>query len=380
MRNEEDQWRLHDLCERAYSIPRQIISPLFRVYLLLLITLLTSHYMVPSQASAAPWSRQASEAEVYELISQLLSRSDLPHHKIKRGSYPLFLEGEGNQVLPLLSAPCPLLSDCETLIKSIRAALLQRGVHLVYSDQKTRKGGPLHFAVAQGTSPLMALRLSPNVTSATLLFHLSTTIPSLEALDQLSPHLTYALSEEVLINEPNIVEWLERKRREYILKLDHLRIKRALLDPSSGKLIEGAEERREVISTLLIEMVKRAPHSLGFYLDQSASYALDRITLEALVKFCAKQHRVLVVSQLHDTIPQSVARAYGVRVFPISASGTFNGLNQQLKSLETRLVLDGQIAAEFTLSTTDELHLFLEWLRRLTARQVSYVRLSEVVW
>lgn len=352
----------------------------FSLRLLSFIILSAACSLHATPAEAESWEAHDSEAEAYTILSQLFQTAELPSSKIKRGSYPLFMKGAKRASFPLMSAPCPLLNDCESLITTIRSSLLNRGYHIVYSDQKAREGGPIHFAIAKGQRPIMALRLMPAATSSLLLLHLNSGLDTIQRLFELNPHLNYIVSERIAANERALIEWLDDQRREYLLELDDLSIKRALLNPSTGDLIMDPKARREAIYHLLVDRVKLAPNSVGFYLDQEVNYALDRNVLNELVDFCAKQHRILVLSDVHDELPRYVAQTKGVRSFVLYSHSKESVLTEKLRSIETQLVLDGEAAAEFELKDVSDWPIFYEWLEKLNTRDVSLLRLSEAAW
>ena len=169
-----------------------------------------------SKADAKRWANHSSELEVYELIYTLLLEAELPPNKIKRGSYPLYFSEQARSSFPLLSAPCPILSDCESLLKAIRAKILRSGYHLVYPERSPRPNGPLHFAIAKGNQAVMALRLLPTTSIATLLYHLSSTDELIRSdIKTLPSHLTLVINDQAVIQNPNLGAWLQIENRVF---------------------------------------------------------------------------------------------------------------------------------------------------------------------
>lgn len=334
-----------------------------------------------NQSNAQRWSSHHSEAEVYEVIHNLLVEAELPLSKIRRGSYPLFLANEVIKTIPLLSAPCPLLNDCETLLKSLRSRILRRGYHLVYSDQEARENGPLHFAIAKGDSPVMALRLFPASSSATILYHIhsDTTIRQSE-LNELNSHLTFLIDESISLGAPELIDWLDQSSREYVIKLDVLNIKRSLIHSSTGEILTEFQQRRSAIREQLARLVRHAPNSLGFYIDQDVNSALDRAGIDELISFCSAHNRLIILGQLNDDIAKAVARASGVRVLEMTDRLANRKFDERLKALETRLVIDGEIASEIDIRLEDDRRILKIWLRDLIKRDVVILRLSESAW
>ena len=346
-----------------------------------IILLCLSQLLIRPQAHAKPWAQHSSEAEVYEQIYNLLLEAELPPQKIKRGSYPLYLNKQNRSIFPLLSTPCPILSDCESLLKSIRAKILRSGYHLVYPDRSPRPDGPLHFAIAKGNQAVMALRLLPTTSTATLLYHISATNELMRSDIQALPiHLTLVLSDQDILQNPNLSTWLDAESREYLIKLDPLAIKRALIHPNSGKLFTTASERAKAIKQLLTDIIKRSPGSIGFYIDQDVNLTLDRVMLDQLMLTCSKYHQVLALSRLSDPLIHALALASGIRSFKFDELVNSKQLKNTLKSLEARLVIEGEVNSEFQMTSVETKSKFIRWLKNIKQRQVMILRLSESAW
>ena len=138
-----------------------------------------------------------------------------------------------------------------------------------------------------------------------------------------------------------------------------------------------------VVAQRIDMMFKRLPSALGIYLDRRAQDALDRALIDELVSRCATQHRMIVAAQHHDDILRSVTRAQGVRFVELKhhihdQSADQKQLNDQLKALEATLVLTGDIALDLHLNSASQLRDFSMWISRVTQRQVSILRVSEI--
>lgn len=354
----------------------RLVTVTIEIYVLSFISL----WFTFSEAYSERWSAHSSEAEVYEIISTLLIEAELPPNKIRRGSYPLYQTDLPMQPFPLVSAPCPLLHDCEALIKSLRTRILRRGYHLVYSDQESREQGPLFFAIARGKTPVMALRLFQAASSATLLYHISDqgTISQSE-LGGLNPHLSFVIDES-MTKVFHLIKWLDQSRREYVIKLDALTIKRVLLHPATGELITDFKERKAALREYLMSLVKYAPNSLGFYVNQEVNLSLDRAALDELVTFCANHNRLLVTAKLSDDLLRSVSRAFGVRTFEFTHQLPNDKFDENLKGLETQLVINGEISAEFDVVDNKKRQRLITWMSDLIRREVILLSISESAW
>lgn len=338
-------------------------------------------FFITAKADAKRWSSHSSELEVYELIYTLLLEAELPPKKIKRGSYPLYLNEQARSSFPLLSAPCPILSDCESLLKTIRAKILRSGYHLVYPERSPRPDGPLHFAIAKGNQAVMALRLLPTTSIATLLYHLSSTDELIRSdIRTLPSHLTLVINDQDVIQNPDLGAWLKVEKREYLIKLDPLNIKRALIHPNSGELFTSVDERAEAINQFLSNLIKRAPNSVGFYIDQDVNLSLDRVMLDQLIHICEKYNQILALSHLSDPLIHALALAAGVRSFQFNGLVKRKQLKNALKSLEAQLVIEGEINSEFKIAGIEERLSLIKWLKDLEDRQVMILRLSESAW
>ena len=368
---------IHQFRDLKVSAMNRLVAITYKTYLLLFICLLSNGHR---QADAQLWSNHASEAEAYEIISELLQAAELPPSKIRRGSYPLYRKGLDTQYFPLVSAPCPLLSDCETLIKSLRARILRHGYHLVYSEQESRPSGPLHYAVARGQTPVLAIRLLPAASSATLLYHISSqSTISQSDLGGLNPFLSFVIDES-MTKVFDLIMWLDQSRREYVIKLDALTIKQALLHPSTGEVLTDFKDRKAAFSEYLRNLIKYAPNSIGFYVNQEVNLSLDRAAIDELIAFCAQHNRLLVTANLSDNLVQSIARAHGVRAFEFVHRLVNKKFDENLKGLETQLVINGEVSAEFDMTGPQKRNILASWMHELTQREVVLLSISESAW
>ena len=331
------------------------------------------------------WRVNASEAEATSIIRDLLKRAEMPSGKLKRGAYPL-LGADERSVIPLVSTPCPLLLSCDELVGQLKVALLNRGYRLIYSDQSPRPNGPLHFAIARGKRPVLALRLNPAHSSITAVLHIDESLIAHQAtLRALPEHITLSLSSEVIMSAPLLLNRLVEQNRELLVRIDEVMIKRALLDPESGALIQESARRRDQLRRELDRLFKQVPSLVGVYLDQRALEALDRALSDELVERCAQQHRIVVTPSHDDDTLRSISRTLGVRSFELSSSlndqnGRVSALSERLKALEATLVLTGEITLDLDLSTPINLRDFSQWIYQVKQRQVHLFRVSERAW
>ncbi len=366
---------------KSKALSHFIIRPLFRVGFIVIFFSSLSLSLLSSNIYAQRWTQHSSEAEVYEQIYQLLIKAELPPQKIKRGSYPLYLSEQDRSSFPLLSTPCPILSDCESLLKSIRNTILRSGYHLVYPETSPRANGPLHYAIAKGKKAVMALRLIPKTSIATLLYHLSSVNELMRSdIQSLPEHLTLSISDNDLLQHPELITWLDMEGREYVITLDPLNIKRALIHPSTGQLYTNASERATALQTLLLKLIQQAPNSVGFYINQELNLTFDRVMLDQLMLSCEKHNRILALSKLSDTLIHSLALAYGVRSFNFTEQVNGKSIKTELKSLEAQLVIEGEIHSEFEVNSIESKASFIRWLNHLSSRDVMILRLSESAW
>ena len=174
------------------------------------------------------WRVNASEAEAISIIRDLLKRAEMPSGKLKRGAYPL-LGAEERSVIPLVSTPCPLLLSCDELVEQLKVALLNRGYQLIYSDQSPRPNGPLHFAIARGKRPVLALRLNPAHSSITAVLHIDESLIAHQAtLRALPEHITLSLSSEVIMSAPLLLNRLVEQNRALLVSVDRGRLQLSL--------------------------------------------------------------------------------------------------------------------------------------------------------
>ena len=340
--------------------------------------------LAPYRGQAQRWSANASESEATSLVRDLLTQAELPPEKILRGSYPLLgYQDHTSALLPLLSFPCPLLLSCDAFIAQLKSLLLTRGYQLVYSDESPRPGGPIHFAIARGHTPVMALRLYPAHTSITSVLHMTAkTIQHQAILRSLSPHLTFAFSAEVLNTSPRFVQQLIEQDREHLITIDEMMVKSALFDFESGSVIREAATRRSQLGRQIKRLFDALPSALGIYLGRRAQDALDRAAIDELVEQCALQYRVIVAARHHDDILPSVARAHGVRYVALEhqlqSAMSQQILKNQLKAFEATLVLNGELRLDVNVDSASKLLDVSRWIRQAVQRQVSVLRISEI--
>ena len=336
-----------------------------------------------STSHAQRWSAHTSEAEAQDIIYSLFEQLELPSHKVRRGSYLLLstvVKKDQAEYFPLISAPCPLLSDCESLIAQLRTRLIQRGYQLVYSAQKSRSQRPLYFAVAKGNQPVLALRLFPGSSLATIIVSLQAKRQiGLKELKKVSPHITFILSEEITSTSPQIKLWLEQTKREYLVSLDHLTLHRALIDSSTGNPLSDFHKRKLALNQVLSSLIQNTPSSIGLYISSLTKSTLDRALLDELMTFSAKNRLYLLFEKTDDDIPLAVARSFGVRSLEVIHSDQNQTLKEYLKSLEANLVLDGTISTIIAPKLADWSD-FITWLKKLEESDVSFLRTSETAF
>lgn len=353
----------------------------FKVPLFILLSLM----LTPQQSRADRWRDHGSEAEVSTLFRSLLEEAELDPKVIEVGAYPLFgPQFSEGAVLPLLSSPCPLLLSCDELIRRFRVELLSRGYQLVYSDQRPRSGGPRHYAVSMGRTPVLAIRVYESSTLLSAVLHLNPASVQREAeIENLPSHLTLSIDQELMQQLPDLPLWLAHREREFLIRIDEVLIRRALIDPDQGTRVIASQQRRSQMRSALKALISLAPDALGFFLDQRALEAMDRSLIDELVEFSADKHRVIVTPKVMSPVLNAVALSKGVRAFELTRTidlgrvGDDNMLQQGLSAVEAALVLEGEAALSLNFISPTQRDTFKRWLSGLAERKVNLLRVSE---
>jgi len=336
----------------------------------------------PPAPPPAPPQLLAPAGEAVEALLEALEGLGVPREQVELGSYPLLAPppaaGPWPEVMPLLSAPCPLALEGPRALERLTPALLAAGYQPSASEVPWRSGRPLFAGLSRGGAPALALRLLPSSSRLTVLM---APPPPVEVPPRDLRRLPDDVSFAVDLAAPGglaTYDYLANAHRELLLH--------ASGEAWAGR---GAAPAAPAASPLTLRWeaelsaLAARPHLSGLALPASALAYQTPPHLEALMGRLVEE-RALLVEPLdaRQQLAFALARSRGVRVLRLThaAEGaSLERLEVSLKAVEAALVLSGAATLWVPPLGREAWRRVAQWLTHLTAeRGVALLRASEV--
>jgi len=313
------------------------------------------------------------------LVSQVLPTLGVSSAAVDYGVYPLRGAGRGPEAtLPLVSFTCPADRPCGTIFRTLGQLATAQGLGLVGHGREDRPGRALHRALIDKGRPALALRAYPPGPRVTvLLTGVGQDAALVEPLLGLDVDVTFAVHAGVQ-DAPGVARRLVTAGREIIAHL-----------PMEPRRPMAGDQQRYLSTSMSIETIEQAtaaylervPGAVGADNHRGGRLTTSRVHMQGVLSVLAARGVFFFDGRTSDaSVATATARASGVRVAARThrLSGDAVAIDTQLKGVEVALALEGHAVVVAEASTT-VLGVLPRWLRALRSRQVSLLRLSEIV-
>ena len=313
------------------------------------------------------------------LVSSMLPTLGISSTAIEHGVYPLRGPGRArHETLPLVSFTCPADRGCEAVFQALQRRVFSRGFSLVGHAGGDQPGRALHRAILSAGRPVLALRAYPPGPRLTLLLTGVGHAPHLlEALLRLDADVTYAVSADAP-DAPGVARRLTAAGREIIA---HLPVEpTSPVTPGASGYLSLAMDA-ETVRDQTAAFLDRIPGAVGADTHQGGRLTSSRRHMQAMLGVLAERGVFFLDGRTTEaSVAAATARAQGVRVAVRThrLDGPSESLDARLKSIEVALALEGH-AVVLAEASPVVIAILPQWLRALRSRQVSVLRLSEIV-
>ena len=326
---------------------------------------------MPKNAHSPSLGPVKRDAKVDQLVLNMLQECGLDSARVSKGVYRLTgTQWEENPLRPLLELQRPTAQPASTFWQRLSTLLAEEGYQLAPPKSSSGSHRPDFRAVAKNGEPVLIIRALPSGPSVTIVVDGIGHEPALiEALIALDPDVTFSVDSDSAFAK-TVASSLTEDNRELITSV-------ALSTP----LEISAENVTNQVTGLIDQSLASTPGTSGLDLNLIDGAAWSPSVLNELLLRIAAQglfilNRNLVAS---DRMIQASHR-FGLRMEKPShvIRGDDDELATHFRRLDSALAYSGRVHLLIQ-ATPKTLGLLKRWLETLRQRDVSILRLSEVV-
>jgi polysaccharide deacetylase 2 family uncharacterized protein YibQ len=311
--------------------------------------------------------------EAKQIVLDTLKQFDLKAPLLKFGTYPLLGEEfDEKSTFPLLSTPCPVTQGCSVLISALKRSLILKGYRILDSIESVSKDRPIHYAIAKLDQPVMAIRVIPNTSHATLILRIDqNTQVDIQSMLTINPHLCFVINEHSNIGR-KVYDHLSLAGRELFLDLS----------TTYNTSKEDTSDVSSIINPLFKEIthvLAARPYFKGVWLDKDQLSNMSKESLSQFMQFLNQHRLILLTSAMNQhSLLNSLAQVYEVRSLIISDVFHQQDLNKVLSVIEGTLMMEGTASAYIHLTHYQQVKVLEQWLQKVGQSDTKLFRVSEI--